>query len=384
MWDTRHKREPDTLTWFPQQFTMPTPSALDIIAAGIQDIATILNHPGPNSPLNPLTTQQAAALRNIVTIFNGVLPVDDDEDTPSRLRVETEKEGEPQHGVLPVDNDKGTPSRLRVKTEKEGELQPASTPPLPTPTLPITYADAICRKSRGKATPKPTTPAVVAPVPPSNTRRRSQLRCMKCVIQSKVAKQTTNIPASSDQKVFWILHSTAINLDTEAVTEYDELSKCSNSTLWIQSNTEEFGCLAQGLGPDSEMPEGTDTLFFIHPNQMTNGRKATYLCIVCADRPEKTQPRCVRHTIGGDQINYPGSTSTKTADLTTVKTLFNSVISTPDGRFMTVNLKDFFFGTPLEDRYEYIRIPVHVIPPRIMELYNLHALVINGFFYAKV
>jgi hypothetical protein len=32
MWDTRREREPDTLTWFPQQFTMPTPSALDIIA----------------------------------------------------------------------------------------------------------------------------------------------------------------------------------------------------------------------------------------------------------------------------------------------------------------------------------------------------------------
>jgi hypothetical protein len=90
---------------------------------------------------------------------------------------------------------------------------------------------------------------------------------------------------------------------------------------------------------------------------MPNGRKATYLRIVCANRPEKQQPRRVRHTIGGNQINYPGSTSTKTADLTTVKTLFNSVISTPDGCFMTVDLKDFFLGTPLEDRYEYIRIP---------------------------
>jgi hypothetical protein len=92
----------------------------------------------------------------------------------------------------------------------------------------------------------------------------------------------------------------------------------------------------------------------------------------------------VQHTIGGDQINYPVSASTKTADLTTVKTLFNSVISTPDRCFITVNLKDFFLGMPLEDRYEYICIPVHVIPPHTMELYNLHALVLNGFVYAKV
>jgi hypothetical protein len=110
------------------------------------------------------------------------------------------------------------------------------------------------------------------------------------VIQSNVAKQTTNIPALSDQNVFWILHSTAINPDTEAITKYSKLSKCSDGTLWVQSNTKEFGRLTQGLGPDSEMPEGTDTLFFIHPNQMPNGCKATYLRIVCAYHPEKLQP----------------------------------------------------------------------------------------------
>jgi hypothetical protein len=52
-------------------------------------------------------------------------------------------------------------------------------------------------------------------------------------------------------------------------------------------------------------------------------------------------------------------TSTKTADLPAIKTLFNSVISTPDGRFMTIDLKDFFLDTPLDNRFEYIRIPVH-------------------------
>jgi hypothetical protein len=55
------------------------------------------------------------------------------------------------------------------------------------------------------------------------------------VIQSNVAKQTTTIPTLSDQNVLWILHSTAINPDTEAGAEYDKLSKCSDGTLWIQS-----------------------------------------------------------------------------------------------------------------------------------------------------
>jgi hypothetical protein len=163
---------------------MPTPSALDIIAAGIQDIATALNHPGPNSPLNPLTTQQAAALRDIVTIFNGVLPVDDNKDTPSRLRVETKKERELQPASTPT---------LPTPTLPTSDPTPPNPPPTttipPPPTPPITYADAVRRKSRCKAMPKPTMPAIIAPAPPSNTRRRSQRRRMKRVIQSNVAEK---------------------------------------------------------------------------------------------------------------------------------------------------------------------------------------------------
>jgi hypothetical protein len=43
-----------------------------------------------------------------------------------------------------------------------------------------------------------------------------------------------------NDNMFWALHSTAINPDTRAVAEYDELSKCSNGALWVQANTEEF------------------------------------------------------------------------------------------------------------------------------------------------
>jgi hypothetical protein len=45
--------------------------------------------------------------------------------------------------------------------------------------------------------------------------------------------------------------------------------------------------------------------------------------------------------MGGNLIFYNGDVSTKTADLTTVKCLINSTISTPNGRFMTGDLKDF-------------------------------------------
>ncbi len=116
---------------------------------------------------------------------------------------------------------------------------------------------------------------------------------------------------------------------------------------------------------------------------MPKGRKVTYLRIVAAYRPEKDNPRRVRWTVGGDRIDYPGDVSTKTADLTTAKILFNSVVSTPDAKFMTADLKDFYLGTPMA-RYEYMRVPIAMISDDIMDQYKLHNLVHNGYVYCEI
>jgi hypothetical protein len=94
-------------------------------------------------------------------------------------------------------------------------------------------------------------------------------------------------------------------------------------------------------------------------------------------------PRRVQFTIGGDQVDYPGIVTTKTADLTTAKILFYSVVSTPNARYMTGDLKDFYLGTPME-YYEYVRIPCTVIPDSIMLKYKLAPLIRNGYVYAEV
>ena len=133
----------------------------------------------------------------------------------------------------------------------------------------------------------------------------------------------------------------------------------------------------------STVPTGTDTLSFISPGQISDGRKATYLRVVVADRPEKPQPRRVRWTVGGNRVQYPGDVTTKTADLVTAKTLFNSVISTTGARYMTIDLKDFYLGTPL-DRYECLRVPVKMLTPKIIELYKLQPLIVNGHVYAEI
>ena len=124
-------------------------------------------------------------------------------------------------------------------------------------------------------------------------------------------------------------------------------------------------------------------MHFIRFDQIPTGRKATYLRLVVSDRPMKANPRRVRFTVGGDKVDYPGDVSTKTADLTTAKILFNHVLSTPGAKFMGIDIKDFYLNNPM-DRYEYMRIPISQIPPKIKDLYNLQPLIHNGAVYVEI
>jgi hypothetical protein len=131
------------------------------------------------------------------------------------------------------------------------------------------------------------------------------------------------------------------------------------------------------------MLSSTNTMFFIPVTAIPKGKKPTYLCIVAALRPEKPNPHWVRFTISGDHIQYDGDVSTKTADLTTIKILLNSVISTSDARFMTFDLKDFYLNTPME-QYEYMHIPVAIIPDSIMTEYKLALLINHDHVYVEI
>jgi hypothetical protein len=126
------------------------------------------------------------------------------------------------------------------------------------------------------------------------------------------------------------MHGTAINPDTGVIAEYRKLGTCSDGAHWQASNDEEIGRMFQGLETASDMPTGTNTLFFIDRSQIPEPKKATYFRVVCANCPQKTNTRRVRWTAGGNRIDYPGSITTKTADLKTAKPLFNSMLSTPE------------------------------------------------------
>ena len=118
-------------------------------------------------------------------------------------------------------------------------------------------------------------------------------------------------------------------------------------------------------------------MHFIPHTAKPADRKATYLRIVSALRPHKKESKRIRFTCGGNRVDYQGNVSTPTSDITTVKILLNSVVSTPEAKFMTVDIKDFYLESPME-RYEYMWIPVKHIPQSIMDQYELLGLVHNG------
>ena len=100
-------------------------------------------------------------------------------------------------------------------------------------------------------------------------------------------------------------------------------------------------------------------------------------------RPQKPDPNQVRIIARGNLIKYLGGLTTRTANLTTSKILWNSVLSTQDAKYMCIDIKNFCPGTPL-DRYEYMRIPLTMFPEHVSKQYQLREKEKNGFIYVEI
>ena len=116
---------------------------------------------------------------------------------------------------------------------------------------------------------------------------------------------------------------------------------------------------------------------------MPKDRKVTYGRICVNYRPQKADPYRTRLTVGGDRIDYPWDKSCPTAGLQTSKILFNSVVSTKNAKFFGIDIAHFYLCTPL-DRYEYMQLPIGIIPDEIIDQYNLRELENDGKVYIEI
>ena len=341
IWETQKIRKADTLAWFPAHLSMPLPTATDLAVAGVNDIAKALTNGSNPTPLAP---SEVATLQDLVNIFC--------------------TRDQPPTTAAPL---------LRVEHEPPDE--------------PITFAKTNKHKKRNKPRDK-----VKAQTPRRSNRSRKPSAEAEQAANTATKAPLSTIPLDPNT-TGWLLDllyladatrdvaNKAVNPDTGKLSDYQVLKGSTDGHHWENSNSDEIGRLAQGRLPN--MPNGTNTMHFIHASQIPKGRKATYLRIVCTDRPQKVEIRRVRWTVGGNLIEYPFDVSTKTAGLTTAKILLNSVLSTQNARFMTIDIKDFYLNTPM-DRYEYMKIPISVIPDDIKAQYKLEPLVTDGHVYVEI
>ena len=75
-----------------------------------------------------------------------------------------------------------------------------------------------------------------------------------------------------------------------------------------------------------------------YQNTKSRMKDVTYGQFVCNERPKKTEINRTRFTVGGEKINYPGAVATPIAEMIVAKILFNSVISTKNAKFTTIDI----------------------------------------------
>ena len=408
---TSAERIANTLTWFPSHVDMPTTSSLELATAAAQDLIAALLHPSDAEPLPPADLVQRAALQQLADIF---ATITNDSTRPSdttTTSTTTASTPSPATAAL-VPRVETTPSSCTPATSPTAQTPAtAATPRVPpTDTVP-TYASQTPnpgqrrRQARKAAkalvqlagspstspTPPPTSPSTNPHVTRSRTHLLPRANCVVAtadlptdpalLVASTPAAIHTKIITYADDSVLTHFAHAVIDPATGASLEYPALLRGDDGPKWENGTSLELGRLTQGCLPFTKT--GSETMFFIPHTDKPSDRIATYLRIVAALKPNKADMYRIRFTVGGDKIIYHGKVSTPTADLTTVKALLNSTISTPNAKFMSIDIKDFYLNTPME-QYEYMWIPVKYIPANIMQQYQLTPLIHNNMIMVEI
>ena len=167
----------------------------------------------------------------------------------------------------------------------------------------------------------------------------------------------------------------------KALKYRDQIKTDKYKNTWSKSLANEIRRLAQGI----REIVGTNTMFFVRKSDMPKSRwrDIMYVHMVVAYRLHNTKPHQSRLTVGGDSINHPYDVSTPTADLKMIKMMWSSTLSTKDAKFITMDVANFYLGTPMI-RPEFMRLTIKIIPQEIIDKYNLDATVEDGGVYARM
>ena len=348
----------DTVRWFPHgDLKMPIASKESLLHAAIQDLSATIKSTVKNSILPPENTTNRKTLLELHELFTkpkatpNTLPrvASPPANTATLPRVAPVQ---PSIAALP----RVVPPPTVAPPPAPLPTAAPSAAPRDRPTLQARLRQQLAELQDTRAT-------------PHQLLRRSTRRATST---QKADYEYLNATLSADEEEFADqLANAVLNQETGKMEEYRKLAKGKDKKYWNNGMFNELARLAQGS--KAQQKTGTDTVVFKHPKALPSHKKATYARIVANYRPQKADPYRIRITVGGDKLEYAGETYTPNADITTAKILFNSVISTPGGRFLGADLKDFYLGTEMEE-YEYMYLQRWIFPQEFIDEYNLEHL----------
>ncbi len=146
----------------------------------------------------------------------------------------------------------------------------------------------------------------------------------------------------------------------------------ATAEVWQTAFGRDFGGMEQGDNKTGQ--KGTNAMFVMTHNKKAHAcRKKIFLTFansVIAYPPQKGDPNCILMTAMGNLITYDRESSVRTTDINMAKLHWNSVVSTPNAKYMCLHIKNFYLTAALE-YFKYIKMPLNLFPVWIIGQYDL-------------
>jgi hypothetical protein len=194
------------------------------------------------------------------------------------------------------------------------------------------------------------------------------------LISSHVTDQNTKISIGNKEDIILPEMVNAVNCPEigRSLKHQEIITKMRYKIKWMQSKANEINRLYN-----------TSTIIFIQRSNIPKGSKVTHGSSVVDIKDHKEEKELTRLTVVGDQVEYPGDKSTRTASLATSKIIINSVISTLGAKFLGIDIKNCYLNTPLV-RFEYMVINLSLLPQETIDKYDLLALSQDKKVYIEI
>ncbi len=136
----------------------------------------------------------------------------------------------------------------------------------------------------------------------------------------------------------------------KTISSYKKLmNDLATAEVWRSTFGKDFGGMAQGDNKTGQ--KVLNAMFVMTHNEMAHAycekKFFTFTNPIIDYQPQKDYPNRIQITGISNLITYNGKLSVHTADINTAKLHWNSVVSTPDARYMYLDIKKIISLLPL-------------------------------------